>query len=219
MDILLLTLTDDPFDPPGAGRFGGSHAFFFDLSRQFVRRGHDLTIVTRLNSSCKPRIQELGPLCRLYRLEVGSPTEMDHHSMGSLRDELADALAGLLSGKTFDIVQTSNWLSGAVGIGLVPVIARRHVHHLLSLGRTRIELGEEASCFDGVRDVWERRVFNEADTLICVSRNEKDALERLYPDVRPQSVSIIPYGIDSQIFSRRPESADDFIRRTTGRFP
>src|SRR5437660_1020289 len=37
MRILLLTLTDDPFDPAGVGRFGGTHAFFFDLSRQFVR--------------------------------------------------------------------------------------------------------------------------------------------------------------------------------------
>lgn len=218
MDILLLTLTDDPFDPPGAGRFGGSHAFFFELSRQFVRRGHDLTIVTRLNNACKPRIQELGPLCRLYRLEVGSPTEANHHSLGSLCSELAHALTDLLSAKTFDIVQTSNWLSGAVGLVLVPGIARCHVHHLLSLGRTRLELGEESSSFDEVRDEWERRVFNEADALVCVTSNEKEALERLYPDVKPNSISIIPYGIDPKIFIRRPENADDFIHRTSGRF-
>jgi glycosyltransferase involved in cell wall biosynthesis len=218
MRILLLILTDDPFDPAGIGRFGGSQAFFFDLSRQFVRMGHEIAIVTRLNHPDKPQYQPLGPLCSIHRVAVGPALEVDHHSLGHLREDLiASVLALPLEGR-FDILQTSNWLSGAVGLELVPGIANKHAHHILSLGRVRLDLGEETSSHDQVRDEWECRIFASADALICVTEDEQKALERLYPDVAKHKVSIIPYGIDSDVFSPRPGDAYDYLRRSSSRF-
>jgi glycosyltransferase involved in cell wall biosynthesis len=218
MRILLLTLTDDPFDPAGIGRFGGTHAFFFDLSRQFVRMGHSVTIVTRLNDRCKPLFQSLGPLCCLHRVAIGPPEEIDHHSLGHLREDLIASVLALPLGARFDVLQTSNWLSGAVGMALLPGIADKHVHHLLSLGRVRLELGEERTLHDPMRDGWECRIFASADALVCVTQDEKDALERLYPDVAKHKVTIIPYGIDSDDFSPRPGDGDDYLRRSSSRF-
>jgi glycosyltransferase involved in cell wall biosynthesis len=218
MHILLLTLTDDPFDPAGVGRFGGSHAFFFDLSRQFVRMGHTVTIVTRLNAISKPRFQSLGPLCCVHRVAVGPPLEIDHHSLGHLREELVTSVLALPFENRFDIVQTSNWLSGAVGLALVPSIANKHVHHLLSLGRVRLTAGEELSPNDRIRDEWECRIFASADALVCVTEDEQNALERLYPNVAKHKVTIIPYGIDPNIFSPKPGDAHDYLRRSSSRF-
>jgi glycosyltransferase involved in cell wall biosynthesis len=218
MRILLLTLTDDPFDPAGVGRFGGAQAFFFDLSRQFVRMGHYVTIVTRLNDPGKPCVQALGPLCCVYRVNIGPRLEVDHHSLGHLREELIASVLALPLEDRFDILQTSNWLSGAVGLALVPSIADKHVHHLLSLGRVRLALGEEPSSHDRVREEWECRIFTSADALVCVTKDEQDALERLYPDVATDKVNIIPYGIDPTIFSPRPGDAYDYLRRSSSRF-
>jgi glycosyltransferase involved in cell wall biosynthesis len=218
MRLLLLTLTDDPFDPAGIGRFGGSQAFFFDLSRQLVRMGHSVTIVTRLNDPGKPLHQSLGPLCCVHRLNVGPPVEINHHSLGDLRDELIASVLALPFGGRFEMLQTSNWLSGAVGLALMPSIAEKHVHHLLSLGRVRLELGEESSPQDQVRDEWERRIFASANALVCVTKDEKEALERLYPDVAQNKITIIPYGIDPDVFSPRPGDAYDFLRRSGNRF-
>jgi glycosyltransferase involved in cell wall biosynthesis len=218
MHILLLTLTDDPFDPAGVGRFGGSQAFFFDLSRQLVRMEHCVTIVTRLNDPGKPRFQSLGPLCCIHRVAVGPPLEVDHHSLGHLREDLVASLLALPLEGRFDILQTSNWLSGAVGLALVPDIADKHVHHLLSLGRVRLALGEEASSHDQARDEWECRIFASADALVCVTEDEQNALERLYPDVAKHKVTIIPYGIDPDVFSPRPGDAYDYLRRASSRF-
>ncbi|MBC7947444.1 MAG: glycosyltransferase [Chitinophagaceae bacterium] len=217
MRILLLTLTDDPFDPAGVGRFGGTHAFFFDLSRQFVRMGHSVTIVTRLNDPGKPCFQSLGPLCCIHRLNVGPPLEIDHHSLGHLLEDLIVSVRALLETQ-FDVVQTSNWLSGAVGMALVPDIANKHVHHLLSLGRVRLALGEEPSSYDQNRDEWECRIFASANALVCVTKDEQNALEQLYPDVAKDKVTIIPYGIDSDVFSPRPSDAYDYLRRSCSRF-
>jgi len=219
MRLLLLTLTDDPFDPPGVGRFGGSHGFFFDLARQFVRMGHDVTIVTRLNDPGKPLLQLLGPMCRINRVVVGPPKEVDHHSLGHLRDDLISAVRGLPLDGRFDILQTSNWLSGAVGVALVPDIADKHIHHLLSLGRVRLELGEEPSPHDQARDTWECRILASADALVCVTQDEQLALERLYPDAAKHKIAIIPYGIDPDVFFRRPDDAYNYLRRSGSRFP
>ena len=218
MRILLLTLTDDPFDPAGVGRFGGTHAFFFDLSRQFVRMGHVVTIVTRLNSPSKPRFQSLGSLCCIHRVAIGPVLEIDHHSLGHLREDLIASVLALPLGDRFDVLQTSNWLSGAVGLALVPSIADKHVHHLLSLGRVRLELGEEPTTDDQVRDEWECRIFASADALVSVTQDEQNALERLYPDVLKHKLTIIPYGISADDFSPRPGDADDYLRRSSSRF-
>lgn len=218
MRILLLTLTDDPFDPAGVGRFGGSQAFFFDLSRQFVRFGHYVTIVTRLNDPGKPHFQSLGPLCCIHRVAIGPQLEVDHHSLGHLRDDLITSVLALPLGARFDILQTSNWLSGAVGLAFVPSIADKHIHHLLSLGRVRLAHGEEPSSNDQDRDEWECRIFASADALVCVTEDEQNALERLYPDVAKHKITIIPYGIDLDIFSPRPGDAYDYIRRSSNRF-
>lgn len=219
MRILLLTLTDDPFDPAGAGRFGGSHAFFFDISRELVRRGHDVTIITRLNEPHKPRFQSLGPLCRIYRLEVGPAAEVDHHALGNLHGDLTTNILSLPLDPPFSILQTSNWLSGAVGLALRPRIANHHVHHVLSLGRARLALGEEPSCHDQTRDEWECRIFAEADALICVTEDERNSLERLYQDVSKSKIAVIPYGVDPNVFSPRPGDANDYLRRASNRFP
>jgi glycosyltransferase involved in cell wall biosynthesis len=218
MRILLLTLTDDPFDPAGVGRFGGTHAFFFDLSRQFVRMGHSVTIVTRLNDPGKPHFQSLGPLCCIHRVTIGPPLEIDHHSLGHLREDLIASVLALPLDTPFDILQTSNWLSGAVGLALMPGIADKHVHHLLSLGRVRLALGEEPSSYDQAREEWECRILASANALVCVTEDEKNALERLYPDVEKCKVTIIPYGIDPDVFSPRPGDAYDYLRRSCSRF-
>ena len=165
MRILLLTLTDDPFDPAGADRFGGSHAFFFDLARQFVRMGNGVTIVTRLNNPGKPGFQSLGPLCCIHRVAVGPPREIDHHSLGNLREDLIAGVLAIPFNGRFEILQTSNWLSGAVGLALVPGIVNTHVHHLLSLGRVRLALGEEPSPHDKLRDELECRILASANAL------------------------------------------------------
>lgn len=146
---MLLVLTDDPFDPPGVGRFGGSHAFFFDLGRELVRAGHAITVVTRRNHPDKPLRQNFGPLCRVRRLPVGPPDEVDHHGLGELLEEFVAGVATVMAEEhRFDIIQTSNWLSGATARLLQTANPPWHVHHVLSLGRARLELGEEAASSD-----------------------------------------------------------------------
>jgi glycosyltransferase involved in cell wall biosynthesis len=81
-----------------------------------------------------------------------------------------------------------------------------------------LALGEEPSPHDKDRDEWECRVLASADALVCVTEDERSALERLYADVPKQKVAVIPYGVDPAVFSPRPGDAYDYIRRSSDRF-
>lgn len=216
MHLLFVTLTDDPLDPAGIRRYGGAQQFMFDLGRYLVRRGHNLVFVTRKSRADKPAHQDLGPRCRVYRPEIGPLEEVSHHDLWELRDEFSSAVVSFVSNEAqFDAVLSYNWISGlaAAKTGIEP-----HIHHILSLGRVRQELKEESHPSDNVRDHCEIELFNRADTLVCACRDELNALRNLYPEVKSSNATVIPYGVDPNVFRPRPREAHAYLRRKAERF-
>jgi glycosyltransferase involved in cell wall biosynthesis len=119
-------------------------------------------------------------------------------------------------GAPYQVVHSHNWLSGAVARRLTRQRAR-HVHSILSLGRVRLELGEEATSGDRIRDNLEVEVFRDADVLVTVAPSERDQLRRLYPEIEHDRIAIVPYGVDPDLFHPRPQSPDDFVLRQARR--
>jgi D-inositol-3-phosphate glycosyltransferase len=220
MDVVITCFVADPFDPPGHDRFGGGHLFLFDLGRYLVRMGDRVTYVTRLNSPLKPVHEEIGSRCAIHRLPVGPAEEISPAATGLLLEDLhqtcADTLRDVFA--RGPVVHSHYWIAGEVSRRIAAEHQLLHVHSFLSLGRVKRESGEPADAADRLRDECELRVFNAADHLVAVCPDEWRAFERLYPEVSPRTPAIIPYGVDPNVFYRRPESPDDFVRRAAGRF-
>lgn len=217
MNVLIITLTDDPFDPPGENRYGGAQRFMFDLGRHLVRRGHTVLFVTRQSRPGKPLHQTFGSRCQIRRFPVGSQDEVSHHDLWTYQEEIETLVGGLVSGeRRFDSVLSFSWLSGlaAIETGIHP-----HVHHILSLGRVRRALNEHPHPSDDARDHGEVQVFMKADRLICVCRDEFESLTSLYPEIDARKGRIVPYGIDGDVFYPRPCDADDYVRRQAEGYP
>ena len=125
--ILIVSLTDDPVDPPGSGRYGGSHQFIFDLARHLVRRESDVTFITRRSRPDKPLFQEFGPLCRIHRLEVGPLHETSHHSLWREALELRQGVCTVVEKlEKPTSVLSFNWISGLAA--KEPKTPRSHKH-------------------------------------------------------------------------------------------
>ena len=215
MNILIVTLTDDPFDPPGESRYGGAQRFMFDLGRHLVRAGHQVLFVTRQSRPGKPLHQTFGQRCEIRRFSVGPPDELTHHELWLFRAEIETRVRQLVEdAKPFDVVLSFNWLSGLVAVALG---IRPHAHHILSLGRARLALNELPHPSDDARDGGEIKVFLSADRLICVCRDELQSLQTLYPEIDASKGRIVPYGIDGDVFYCRPCNADDYVRRSSER--
>lgn len=216
MRILLIALTDDPLDPPGDDRYGGGQAFMLDLGRHFVRKNHEIVFLTRKSRIDKPDLQSLGPLCKIYRVSIGPSVEVSHHELWESVTEACNAAKRLVTNEPhFDAVISSNWISG---LAASSTDLRPHIHHILSLGRVRLQLGEESHASDQARDAAELEIFGSADRLVCVCRNELLSLRQLYPEVHSPKAVIIPYGVDNRVFQNRPTDPHIYLRWEAERF-
>lgn len=213
--LLILALSDDPLDPPGYGRYGGAQLFVFNLGRYLVRVGYEIVYISRKSRPDKPKFQSLGPLCRIYRIVAGPEEEINHHHLFLMMDQIHAGVGEVLKAeKNFDAVQSHNWISGLIAteIGIKP-----HYHHVLSLGRVRLELGEEKDSSDHLRDEGEFKVFGEATYLICATKDEAVSMQKLYPNIDKSKIRIIPYAVDNNIYERRPYDTNNFIHRAAKR--
>lgn len=218
MRVLVLTLIDDPLDPPGDERIGGGHWFVLDLGMYLVSRGWFVAFLTRCNAPDKALHQDLGPRCTIDRLPIGSPRDSHPNDLLPHLHELIEASARFaVAGEPYDVVHSHYWIAGLAAREVVRRQPMHHVHSILSLGRKRHAAGAEHNAADLVRDAGEVRVFNEADRVVVSCPSELDDLMRLYPEVRRDNVRIIPYGADDNVFFPRPESPGDFVRRTASR--
>ena len=209
MRVLLVSLTDDPLDPPGAGRYGGAQLFMLDLCRYLVRQGYDVTFLTRKSRIDKPGFQQVGPLFRIHRLKVGPDGELPHHDLWAWKRDAISQVATLAKGiEPFNSVMSYNWISG---LAAAEANVSRHVHHILSLGRVRKELGEAGNTADLDRDAGELEVFRRASRLVCVCNDELSALKRLYPEVDHSKAIVIPYPVELDAFTKRPLAPRVFL--------
>jgi D-inositol-3-phosphate glycosyltransferase len=213
--IALVCFIADPFDPPGYERFGGGHLFLFDLGRFLIQSGYRVTFFTRKNSETKASFDELGPLCSIYRLEVGPAAEIHPDAVGTYLDALSKAFAEIVesTGAEFAAIHSHYWIAGEVTRRFCLKQQTRHVHSVLSLGRLNREKGEAVTKISPLREECEVRVFNAADALLTVCPSERDDIRRLYPEVDLSRAYIIPYGVDPDVFYPRPQSERDFVRR------
>lgn len=219
--IGLVSMIDDPFDPPGFERFGGGQLFIFDLGRFLVQEGYHVTFVSRLNSSSKAVFDEIGPLCEIYRLAVGPAEELWPGTVGIYLDELCFSFQALLYKAKFQFtaIHSHSWIAGEVVRRFRSECQVRHVHSIQSLGRANRENGEPLGPSATVRDECELLVFRSADALIALSAPQYSNLQRLYPEVDLTRTHIIPHGVDPDVFYPRPQSERDFVRRQALGFP
>lgn len=213
MHVLLITLIDDPFDPPGLGRFGGGHYFIFDLARHLVRQGDAVTLITRLNREGKALRQQISPALNIHRLAVGPPEDIKGEDVGTFLPELKKGAIDLLTGLSFDAVHSQYWVSGIVALAWSKATSTRHVHAPLSFGRRKKAEGLQPSVHAQFRDVCELEIFTSADWLVVTSPDEREALRRLYPEVENENIALVPYGVDTELFHPRPGSPDHYLRR------
>lgn len=220
LHVIQFCLTDDPFDPPGHGRFGGGHQFMFDIGRYLVRDGVRVTFLTRLNHPEKTRVHELGPFCTIWRVAAGPPRDLSQAELSGHLDTLSDEAFRLLSGEhpRPDVVHSHNWISGEVARRLAGGLRVRWVHSFLSLGRTRIQLGEEPHPTDALRDAQEMAIFRTADALVAVCPAELADFRSLYPELLHLPVQLVPHGLDPDVFFPRPQPPGDYLRRAARRF-
>lgn len=174
-----------------------------ELGEFLVCNGFDVSLITRLNSPSKPEFQVFGPRYRVFRVPVGRPEEMSPAEVGTLLNELEAAASPLLCNQIANLaaIHSQYWIAGEVCRRINKQLNLRHVHHMLSFGRQKRSLGEQANQSDHLREECEIAVANAADVIIAQCPSEARDLISFYPELLHRRIAIIPHGIDINVFS------------------
>jgi hypothetical protein len=120
-----------------------------------------------------------------------------------LLDDLEDATRHLFKDAHLDFkaIHSQYWIAGEVCRRVNEQLGLRHVHHMLSFGRQKRNLGEQQYSTDSLRDKCEVAVVNAVDVVVAQCPSEARDLVQLYPEMNHKRIAIIPHGIDLSVFN------------------
>ena len=198
--LALLSFHGCPVARLGVKDTGGMNVYVLQLARQFGRRGCHVDVYTRCHDPRDPQIVELGKGARVIHLKAG-PYENAKETLYEHIPEFvrkADAFRRE-NGIVYDLIHSHYWLSGSVGMVLSRLWEVPHVSTFHTLAKTKIRSrpGERET---ELRVSVEEQVAVSADAAVVSTQQERDDLVRFY-GARPQTIGVIPAGVDAEMFS------------------
>ncbi|MCK4941743.1 glycosyltransferase [candidate division WOR-3 bacterium] len=174
MRICVVSYHASPLEPVGAGKSGGMSIVLKNLYRRMAGFA-EVDIFVR--GKGQPVSLEQG-INVVY---------IDQHDTTSFAEEVMSQHAL----RQYDLLHTHYWSSGVVGrlVNKVSRIPWLHTLHTVEVLKTIKQ--------DRVRIDVEEEIVRSCDLVVSPTRQEANALNGLYPDVKPISV---PHGVDTDMF-------------------
>jgi D-inositol-3-phosphate glycosyltransferase len=202
--VATLSVHTSPLDQPGAGDAGGMNVYICEVAKRLAARGVEVEIFTRATSSDLPPRVRLADGVTVRHITAGPYEGLDKNELPA---QLCAFTSGVLRIEAmhepgyFDLVHSHYWLSGQVGWLAkerwgVPLV--HSMHTMARVKNTALADGETPE--PNARAIGEAQVVAEADRLLASTRDEADALVRLY-DADPGKVATVAPGVDLDVFA------------------
>jgi D-inositol-3-phosphate glycosyltransferase len=196
--IAMLSVHTCPLAMLGGKSTGGMNVYVRELSRELGRRGFDVDVYTRCESTVHPQIMPLGPNARVIHICAGPQEHQDKNQVhGYLPEFTANLLDFALSeGVQYDLIHSHYWLSGWVALELqkawrVPMI---QMFHTLGEMKNRVARVDEQP--EHGQRIWtEREIMRAADRIIAATELDQEHMVTLY-GADPAKMRIVPCGVD-----------------------
>ncbi len=200
-----------PLATLGGKETGGMNVYVRDLSRELIRRGHQVDVYTRSQDPTIPRIsQALGRGGRVIHIPAGPQRPYSKHQV---YDHLPEFVAGVLAqaeadGIAYDVIHSHYWLSGWVARELRERWGAPILHMAHTLGRLKNAIARSPEELEPPRRIQvEEEIAGFADRLIAATPSEQQQLIEWY-GAAPERIRVIPPGVDrSRFFPIPPTQA------------
>jgi D-inositol-3-phosphate glycosyltransferase len=208
LKIAMLSIHSCPLGKVGGENTGGMSVYIRELGRELGRRGHLVDVYTRIHEPIHDQVVELGENARLIHLKAG---EEETHKL-QLYSHVGDFARNLENfrkenGLRYDLIHSHYWLSGLVGERLQEWWDIPHMigFHTLGAVKNAVGIGEYEP---ELRINAEKELVKDCHRIIASTERGKEDLITYY-DAAPETISIIPCGVNLDLF--RP------IQRETAR--
>lgn len=202
--VAVLSVHTSPLELPGEGDAGGMNVYIREVAAEMARRGVQSDIFTRRTDPGEPGVVEAAPGVRVFSVRAGPQRPVHKDLLPRLMRRFADQVAEV---GPYDVVHAHYWLSGVAGVALKQAWGAPLVVSFHTLARVKDAAARGETAEPPFRRRGEARVVAAADRIIAPTEIERAQLVELY-DARPDSVRVVPPGVDLERFSPGdPEAA------------
>jgi glycosyltransferase involved in cell wall biosynthesis len=206
MRIALVSEHANPLAALGGADAGGQNVHVAALAEGLARAGHDVVVHTRRDTLSAPTTT-IGPGGYAVSLvPAGPPTEVPKDDLLAYMPEFGRHLARQWRAAPPDVVHAHFWMSGLAARAATAAVG-------LPLVQTFHALGSVKRRQQGVRDTspearvdLERGLCASVDHVIATCRDEVSELSAL--GLAGERVSVVPCGVDLELFRPRPVRSD-----------
>ena len=209
--VALLSVHSCPSGRVGEGKVGGMTIYLGALTRHLAAHGIAADLITQPHPGAEHELEQVAPGIRVLHVD---PVVLDHAldidtQAAAFADNLA-VRAGVESIR-YDLVHSNYWASGVVGA----LLARHwNVPHAVTF-HTLAELKSRAFADNQEppnRAASERAIARGADAVVAFTPDDRDFVAKEL-GVPTGNVTVVPCGVDTQLFSPRD---GDSAKRTLG---
>jgi len=199
--LLIVTLNGDPLAPLGSLHAGGQCGYVLELSKGLLHRGWGVHILTLQNPGTSARETWTFDV-DVWRVPLPDRRAYDGAVSTADLEFVTSSFLEIVArdGIAFDGVLACYWISAVVGLEVARHVAKPLVISFCSLGiyKQAVDQSEQTRR----RIERERNLAAEADHIIATNYEEAQTLKLSY-GVNPSKLSIIPRGVDLEVFHPR----------------
>jgi len=200
LKIAMFSVHSCPLGKMGAENTGGMSVYIRELCRELGKKGHMVDVYTRAHEPIHDQIVELDKNARLIHLKAGQEEEIDRLAIYPHLAEFAREVESFRrhNGLNYDLIHSHYWLSGWVGTWVQRWWDIPHITMFHTLGAVKNAIGIGMSEPD-LRVNAEKALIKDCHRIIAPSEREREYLIRYY-DASPQAISVIPCGVNLDLF-------------------
>ncbi len=189
---------------------GGQNVVVAELATRLARRGAEVVVHTRRDSTVLPDRVELAPGVTVHHVAAGPPAEVPKDELFPYMDTFADGLAQVWAESPPDVVHSHFWMSGYAAVQA----AQRHhlpvAHTFHALGVVKRRHQGAADTSPPNRLAVESQLLHSVDRVIATCQDEVRELVDLGAD--PNRISVVPCGVDHGAFTPKRPIRHDRLR-------
>jgi D-inositol-3-phosphate glycosyltransferase len=202
--IAMVSEHASPLAVLGGDDAGGQNVHVAALSEALVRRGHDVTVLTRWDDADQPQRRQLPGGTEVVHVPAGPRRPVPKDDLLPHVPELADWLAREWAERPPDVVHAHFWMSGLATLLACRELARRECRvpaiavTFHALGRVKRRHLGDLDPSPPERVAVERRVARAADAVVATCRDE--VAELLDDGADPGRLHVVPCGVELERF-------------------
>ncbi len=213
MRVALISYHTSPLATLGSSAAGGMNLYVRRLAEGLAGSGFEVDVFTRRDSRSMPESLEFTPGARLLTVRAGPERVLSKVELAAHTMPFAHRVVKFVSENNlrYDVIHSHYWLSGlaatAIRVQDEPIV---HMFHTLSRVKQLYQppsMGNDPPS----RDYAEMRLLRSNISLVFATEAEIEDVELAY-GFRPESVALIPPGVDQdRFFPQDAELAKDVL--------